>query len=521
MLPVADALSVEAEELKMQPTGLFSVDFTETNLSELRRFYSARDYRPVWLTPKQKLLPLNIALTFIATAEEEGLDSRDYQLQQLKQLELRVDETTDAWIELELRTTHALLTLIHDLHSGRLSASTVDPDWHIPQSPFDAVAFLLEAVTSDNLHQLLNELPPKKLSYQLLKQTLARYRELENNQLTQIHIPDAPVIHPDTTHALIPLIRRRMAQAYVIDGFAEYNITQSQSLHYNDELVAAIKAFQMQHGLNADGVIGKNTAQALNTALAWKIRQLRLNMERLRWLPRDLDERYLLVNIAGFRLTTVERGEHVLDMRIIVGRDYRSTPSFSSHVSHVILNPYWNVPASIARKDLLPKQKKDPTYFSREGIKIYSGYDYDAAALDPESIDWHAINKGFPYVLRQDPGAKNALGTIKFIFSNPFDIYLHDTPSKSLFQSDIRTFSSGCIRLEKPLLLAEFTLNEQNLLTQLISQIDSGKTSRINLPEPLPIYLVYITVWVDNSQRVHFSPDIYGRDERALNFAGW
>lgn len=522
MLPAANALSAEARLLQKQLTGLSAVTFTDINLPVLQRFYSARNYQPVWLTANQELSPLNAALAFIAAAEEEGLDSHDYQLQQLQKLKQGVEETADASVELELRTTHAVLMLIQDLYRGRLSASSADPDWHIPQSSFDAVTFLLEAIFSENLHQSLSDLPPKKPSYQLLKQTLARYREMESNHVTWTHIPDIPVIRPDTTHTVIPLIRNRMAEAYVIDGIAEYNMTQSKSLHYDDKLVTAIKAFQMQHGLNVDGVIGRNTLQAMNTTLAWKIRQLRLNMERLRWLPRDLGERYLLVDIAGFRLTAAERGEHVLNMRIIVGRDYRSTPSFSSRVSHLVLNPYWNIPASIARKDLLPKQQKDPNFFTAEGIEVYPNYNFDAEALDPTSIDWRAIKKGFPYALRQKPGAKNALGAIKFMFPNSFDIYLHDTPSKSLFQRDIRTFSSGCIRLEKPLQLAEFMLNEQRPLSQLISRMNSGKTSTISLPKPLPIYLVYITAWADNFLRnVHFSPDIYGRDKRALNFAGW
>ncbi|MDH5553504.1 MAG: L,D-transpeptidase family protein, partial [Nitrosomonas sp.] len=351
--------------------------------------------------------------------------------------------------------------------------------------------------------------------------TLVRYREFASRQATWLHIPNTPLIRPGTAHGVIPLIRMRMTQAYALDGVSEYNVRLNNSHYYDDELVAAIKAFQAQHGLNTDGIIGKNTLKALNTTLEWKIRQLRINMERLRWLPRDLGERYLLVNLAGFWLAAAEQGEHVLNMRIIVGRDYRSTPSFSSHVSHMILNPYWNIPASIARKDLLPKQQKDPDFFASANIKVYSSYNYDVEALDPATIDWMEIKKGFSYILRQDPGENNALGTIKFMFPNDFNIYLHDTPSKALFQKDIRAFSSGCIRLELPLKLAAFALNDPTVSTEFVDALASGKTTTMNLSRRLPIYLVYMTTWVDDLNKVHFSPDTYGRDSRALRYAGW
>ena len=185
------------------------------------------------------------------------------------------------------------------------------------------------------------------------------------------------------------------------------------------------------------------------------------------------------------------------------------------------MNPYWNVPASIARKDLLPKQQRDPGFFSSSNIKVYPAQRHDAKPLDPATINWNAIKQGFPYVLRQDPGDHNALGKIKFMLPNPFNIYLHDTPSKSLFQKDVRTFSSGCIRLEKPLDLAAFTLGETSLPTEFITQLDSGKTITKHLPRQLPVYLVYITAWTDEQETVHFSTDIYGRDSRALRYAGW
>lgn len=515
------ALIIETQEIKQQLSQSASFESSKTGIADLQRFYTARNYQPVWVTAQPESSQLEIALAFIASADTEGLDSRDYQSQQLRQLQQHAGQSLPAALELEIRTTHAILMLARDLARGRLTASAADQDWHIPQPAFDTVAFLLEAIEKNHLQQALQDLSPQKPSYQLLKQTLIRYRKFAESHTGWTHIPDTPSIRPGTTHPFIPQIRQRIAQAYAADDAAEYLVTPSENQHYDDALVTAIQAFQAQHGLNADGIIGKNTIRALNIPLAWKIRQLRINMERLRWLPRDLGERYVLVNTAGFRLTVAGQGRHILNMRIIVGRDYRSTPTFSGALSHMILNPYWNVPVSIARKDLLPKQQADPTYFTSSNIKVFSSHNRNTEPIDPDTIDWHEIKKGFPYILRQDPGANNALGRIKFMFSNTFNIYLHDTPSKSLFQKDIRTFSSGCIRLEKPLELAAFALNEQSLPEKFIADMESGKTITMHLPKPLPIYLVYITAWVDELEKVHFSPDIYDRDLRALRYARW
>lgn len=517
----AYAQIIEAKVLEQQLSKPASPIFTKAEIANLQQFYATRKYKPVWLGTGSDAPLLEVALTFIANAENEGLDSRDYQLQQLQQLQQQAPQSLPAAIELELRTTQALMKLAKDLSRGKLLATAADPDWHIRQPTFDAVTFLHKAIKTDRLQQSLDDLSPKQPGYQSLKQTLMRYQNLINYHTDWIHIPSTPAIRPGNMDTLIPLIRQRILQAYGVDDMVEYRLDSYESLHYDDELVTAVKTFQAQHGLNPDGVIGKNTIRAFNIPLTWKIRQLRINMERLRWLPRNLGNRYILVNTAGFRLTAIEQGVPVLNMRIIVGLDYRSTPSFNGAFSHMVLNPYWTVPATIARKDLLPKQQKNPAYFTTAGFKVYSSYARDAEAIDPHTIDWHAIKTGFPYLLRQDPGAHNALGRIKFMFANPFDIYLHDTPSKSLFNKDIRTFSSGCIRLEKPFEFAAFLLNDPNASAKFLADMESGDTMTKHLPRQLPVYLLYSTAWVDEQQKVHFSPDIYGRDLRALQYAGW
>ncbi|WP_295623497.1 L,D-transpeptidase family protein [uncultured Nitrosomonas sp.] len=518
----AVALLIDAKEMERQ---LFipAEGLNKTGAADLQRFYAARNYQPLWISGTSESPQLKIALAFIASAETEGLNSQDYQLQQLTQLLQRAEQSPATATELEIRTTHAVFKLAKDLSRGRFSATAADQDWHIPKANFDAVAFLQEAIHAGYLEQSLQELPPQTLNYQLLKQTLAHYQGLLRDSIEWVRVPSSPSIRPGDTYPSIPLVRQRMMQAYAADGLSEFNLipSASESQYYDSELVNAIKAFQEQHGLNTDGIIGKNTISALNIPLEWKIRQLRINMERLRWLPRNLGQRHLLINTAGFYLTAIENDEPVLNMRIIVGRDYRSTPSFNGALSYMVLNPYWNVPASIARKDLLPKQQQDPTYFSTAGFKVFPAQERGAQSIDPDTIDWNAIKRGFPYFLRQDPGSHNSLGKIKFMFSNPFSIYLHDTPSKSLFNKDIRTFSSGCIRLEKPFELAAFALNQQSLPEKFNANLASDKTITTHLPKPLPLYLVYITAWADERRKVHFYPDIYDRDLRALRYARW
>lgn len=519
---VADetTISVSAQALRNQLDKISPAGSSKITLAILKHFYAMRDYQPAWVQIDTISPELDTAIAFIATAEQEGLDSKNYELTQLLHLRKQSSEG-HALLELELCTTQALLLLARDLRRGHLTASEVDPDWHIQQQIFDPADYLQQAIASGNLKSSLKDLPPKTKDYQALKQALAHYRGLVAHGIKWTNIPEIPLIRPHMIHPVIPQIRTRIAQAFAMHGNPEYDIVPSNSEKYDDELVSAVKVFQEQHGLNADGVIGKNTRAALNKTPEQKIQQLRVNMERLRWLPRELDDRYLLVNIAGFRLTAIEYGKHALDMRIIVGRNYRSTPSFNSRISHLILNPYWNIPDSIARKDLLPKQQNNSHYFTSQGIRIYSGHGNRSEALNPDSINWHALGKHFPYVLRQDPGEKNALGTIKFMFPNPFSIYLHDTPSKQLFQKDIRMFSSGCIRLEKPLQLAGFVLNQPEAVTDLVAKIRSGKTITVNLPQRLPIYLIYLTTWIDELNNIYFSSDIYGRDKRILEYARW
>ena len=277
-----------------------------------------------------------------------------------------------------------------------------------------------------------------------------------------------------------------------------------------------MRTYQARNGQYIDGVVGRDTYAALNVPARRRARQIAANMERLRWLPRSLGDRYLVVDIAGFRLVVFEKDRPVLKMAVIVGRESRPTPIFTGRMNHVVFNPFWRVPRSIAIKDELPQIRKDPEFFATHDMEVFR---YQAGGgttrIDPAAVDWSKVTEdSFGYLLRQKPGATNALGRVKFMFPNRYNVYLHDTPSQNLFRRSKRTFSSGCVRVARPIDLGEYLMadNPGWDRERFVATIEAGKTRTVNLNRRLPIYLVYLTAWAEGESPVGFRRDIYGRD---------
>jgi len=271
----------------------------------------------------------------------------------------------------------------------------------------------------------------------------------------------------------------------------------------------------MRHGLDVDGVVGSATLDALNVPVEKRVRQLIVNMERWRWLPQDLGKRYILVNIADFELDVVENSQPLMTMRVIVGRDYRRTPVFSDNMTYLVLSPYWHVPTAIAVQDILPKIQQEPGYLAKQNIRVFRGWGAETREIDPRTVNWsHVTAANFSYRLRQEPGPMNALGRVKFMFPNKFNVYLHDTPAQELFAKPERTFSSGCIRIEKPIELAEYLLQSDAKWTRekILAVADKRIEQTVRLPEPMPIHLLYWTAWADEDRTVQFRADVYARD---------
>jgi murein L,D-transpeptidase YcbB/YkuD len=313
----------------------------------------------------------------------------------------------------------------------------------------------------------------------------------------------------------VPDLRRRLRLSGDLNGPFPTDVTI-----YDRHLETAMMRFQHRHGLDTDGVIGKQTVAALSVSVDDRIRQLQLNMERWRWYPHPLGPRYLMVNIPDYTLSIVKKGWVIRRMRAIVGRAERQTPVLSGRMTYLDLNPYWNIPRKIAREDILPRILEDPAYLDRQGIQVFAGWQPDSAPIDPWRIDWTQLSRAhFPYRLRQDPSSLNALGRIKFMFPNRQSIYIHDTPGRSLFNRAQRSFSAGCVRVDRPMELAAYLLKEQGWHPlRLKTAIASGRQRAVILRQPVDVFLVYFTAWVDDAGKVHFRNDVYGRD-RSLQLA--
>ena len=294
--------------------------------------------------------------------------------------------------------------------------------------------------------------------------------------------------------------------------------------YFDEDLKEAVVSFQKQHGLLSDGIVGASTQAFLNKSAKEKIKQIRLNIERMRWLPRDFGEKYLIVNIPEYNLKMIENNEIKLDMAVIVGDVKFPTPIFSDKMSYIVLNPAWNIPSSIIKKELIPKLVKDPSYLASQGIDIYAGWDSESGKMDTkEIIDSLILEDGAglsSFRMAQSPGSKNPLGKMKFMFPNKHSVYLHDTPNKYLFANARRAYSHGCIRLSKPNdLLDILSSDNQNIEKSKINEIFNDKKEKaLNLNNKLPIHIIYLTSWVDKDGVLQFREDIYNYDKLQKEF---
>ena len=467
------------------------------------------NHEAIWLSGLQLTNQGREALSFLSNAAQHGLDPEDYHLSLLQQLSAPDNIERARYFDVLL--TDALLDLIHDLAIGRLDPAKADPQWHIERDSIDPASVLQNALLSPHLRNTLNQLLPKSSQYHQMTEALSEYRRYVARGGWQ-RLPDMPLLKPGSEHPAVPALRQRLS---IEDAYLTRPEFDGSTL-YDERLVQAVEAFQKKHGLKQDGVVGPNTLAALNVPAQDMVDKIRINLERFRWLPDELGDRYLLVNLGSYQLTAVENNHIKLNMKVIVGKETRSTPSFSSAMTHIVINPYWNVPHKLARRDLLPKQKANPDYFFLNDFNIFlreSGFEVE---VDPYFVNWDEISASdFPFRLQQRPGENNALGRIKFMFPNPWSIYLHDTPDKALFDQAQRNFSSGCIRVEEPLALAEFSLNRNNARDSVLSKIESGRNLGEKLETHLPVYAVYFTVWPYDGE-VFFSSDPYKRDHRMI-----
>jgi murein L,D-transpeptidase YcbB/YkuD len=475
----------------------------------LARFYDGRAMAPLWVSD-QGVTDRGMALArALGAAESDGLNPADYDAAAISAL---LSATTAAALaDLEVRLSVGLVQMASDLASGRLAPNKVDPEFFVYPADIDHGEVIRNAAEAPDIAGFLAGFRPAQPEYERLRQALADYRALAVAGGWK-GVPPGETLKPGMTDPRIGLLRARLAVTGDIDRSAP---APQDPNFYDEDLINAVVRFQYRHGLEQDGKVGKMTVEALNVPVEARIRQMLLNAERRRWMPDDRGERYVFVNLADFVLKVVDGPKTIFDTRVVVGTPYHRSPVFSHKMTYIVVNPYWTVPPSIARKELLPKIRKDPGYLAANNFTLFSDWSDGARVVDPFSVDWSQVSaRSFGYKIRQGSGEGNALGRLKFMFPNRHNIYLHDTPAKALFAKTQRSFSHGCIRVEHPDELAAVLLSKQPdwSLDQIRRSIKSDKRTIVSLAEPLPVHLTYLTAWVNKDGSVHFRDDIYGRD---------
>ncbi len=519
---MADLKEALSEELVCHRIDLMGLEKQELAVTSknfcLTAVYDPKNLKPYWVTPRGPRPKAKVVLDFLKKAEAEGLDPRNYEVGQIAALFAEREPRLLA--QLETLLTFNLIKYIHDVSSGQIKPRFAEPGL-FPEAGdinFKPRLTMDGVLKAKDLAAYLAGLPPAHRHYKALKKALKTYRALEKDESWPLIAPGS-TMRPGDNDTRIPGVIQRLA---VTGDLAPGIAVANPGKQYAPELEGSVVRFQKRHGLAPDAAIGKKTLAALNVPAADRIRQIIINMTRWRWQSHDLGDRYIVVNIAHFDLIAFEEGDKAFSFPVIVGKFKHQTPIFSHRISYIDINPYWNIPVSIAKNEELPKLKKDAEYLVKRHVRLFSGWGSDAAELDSTAMDWSMVSADMmgQYSLRQDPGPWNALGQIKFVFPNTYDVYLHDTPTQSLFSRNKRDFSHGCIRISDPVKLAVFALSRQNsgdwTREKIEDSIEANERVVVSLSEPLPVYITYQTSWVDRQGFICFNNDIYGRDEKLL-----
>ena len=476
-------------------------------------FYKGRNYRPAW-SQNGHLVQVEALIRAVEDTYGDGLSPQYYHLAPIISLVDKVGQESAPdsvqLSDLDILLTDAFLTLGCHLSAGCVNPVTIETEWFANSLKVDVSSVLEQALNKKQVREALMELRPQKDVYSRLRLALARYRELFSKGEWPLVSSGSRLKKGSRSDRVVELRKRLAASSDLLADEA-----MGGDL-FDEKVEQSVIIFQKRHGLKIDGVVGRDTLDALNVPLKQRIRQMELNMERLRWILGNIEERFIVVNIANFRLDVIEHDKSILSMKVVVGKPYRRTPIFTAKMTYLVINPVWNIPDSIARKEILKKIKKDPHYLAEQNIKVFSGWRAQEQPIDAERIDWSKVTaKALPYRLRQEPGPLNALGTLKFMFPNKYDVYLHDTPAKNLFSDNVRAFSHGCTRIEKPLELAEYLLRDDPRWSQkeLVAALEKGTEQIVQILRPLNVHVLYLTAWVDESGLVQFRNDIYGRDK--------
>jgi len=485
------------------------------NLWKLTRtFYERRGFVPAWIENRLPTPRMDALLRAVHAADREGLDPELYSVSLLDQ---RKAEASAGFLtkrgfnpeeagDMDVWLTWLYMSFASDLADGIADLARTDPAWKIERARFDPLTQLQQAIADDRVAESLSRLVPTTPGYLALQRVLREYRE----QATRGGWPRVPAnvrLKLDQSSPFVPALAARLAAS---GDFTTSERASNQSSLYGSELQDAVKRFQRRHGLTDDGVVGPALVGELNVPIEARIRQIELNMERWRWLPRDLGDPHILVNIPEMRLDVWDHGANPISMRVVVGKTDTPTPIFNGRMTYIVFAPFWNVPADIAEKETLPSVLNDPGFLARTNMEVV---DNSGRAVGAREIDLSSPDK---YRFRQRPGTSNALGLVKFMFPNQFNVYLHDTPADSLFSRASRSFSHGCVRVEEPEKLAQYVLRDQPEWTadRITAAMHGAEERVVKLKTAMPVFLGYWTARVTPDHVVQFRKDVYGIDAR-------
>ena len=496
----------------------------------LKQLYSQLFFVPVWVQEEQ-LSPLSEELFSHIKNDKTLLESSKlkedaYHLEEMARSIYGGNGRLKEKVELEFKIAqlykgYADYTIYGSINWGafqgrlyNLRSEGINGAWVTYKPEFTPSTLLESAIHQGSLEEMFEKATPKEYQYKALQKALIKYLEIEKRGGWK-HVPVKGLLKAGKRSEIVPALRERLRITgdYLSCASAETDV-------YDKCLQDAVIHFQKRHGLVAKGVVGKETAKALNVPVEMRVKQIRLNLDRIKWLYERNAKRHIMINIPAFTLFFEENGQLRQEMRVITGTRKNPTPIFSNTVKTIVLNPHWNVPKSIIQNEMIPKLMKNPNAMAKEGIEIRTGWDKDAQKIDGGSVDWsqYRYSKSMPFRFAQVPGYKNALGKIKFLFPNQFAVYMHDTPNKRLFERNTRAFSHGCIRLHKPRELLETfsTFNENVDFEKSQKRLKGTKKSYLSLQSQVPVDVIYLTSYMDHKGVLQFRNDIYGYDQMQL-----
>lgn len=517
---IADQIRISLEKSTQQKPHLLG-NVSLKSVTEVYQFYAEREFAPIW-TKESILTEQAYELRFeIRQAQYDGLNPQHYHLlyldASLKEAERRKKsgepEDVTALSNLEIILTDAFFALAVDLERGKINPASLKASWSIPRraNRVDYGKLMTASLEKQDIRSGLAELYPKTPMYQKGRQLM---RELEERakQDKQIWKPlkTEKSFKVGDSNPLIQEVRERLAYW----GYS--SVPESEdSKKYDSLLFNVVLKFQQEKGMVADGVLGLVTLSALNESPSQLMDKIAVNLERLRWIPNEFFENEtIFVNIPGFQLVYRTAKDTLFTTKVIVGTFKHQSPVFTAPMTYVVMSPYWNIPPSIARNETLPSIKRNPDYLKRNHMEVVNSA---GNAVSESSINWSA--RPFPYLIRQKPGPENALGLVKFMFPNPYNVYLHDTPSKQLFDREIRTFSHGCIRMQNPKDFADLLVGSLPGWTpeRVSDAMNQPKEQIVNLNKKIPVVIAYLTFFVDSTGKAQFRQDVYNRDSEVLS----